>query len=181
MAKSVARFRRKRLQRLFVGEHGPSRTVPSWVEIGHLLQGAEIMLKRVVEFDGNGNVAERNCGWDADGTLEPAQNTIADYRQYVNLLTGKRPIAILTGDDQLWRFDYQIVDSKTVIDNRISVVTDIGYKSPRNAAATKVTGWTPGFQVIQVKNFTHSSGRMSYQAGPTLFLEYDSSKITIGI
>jgi hypothetical protein len=181
MAKDVGRFRRKRLQRFFIGLHGPGSEIPRWIEVGHLLQGVEIMLKRIVERDGSKHVVETNCGWIAEGALEPAQNSISDYRQYVTHLAGKRPIAFLTGDDQLWLFDYKKISSKEFTDNRLSISTDIGYKSPRNAAAASISGWTPGFQILSVKNFRFEQNKFFYTVTAQVFDTDVVTKMSIGI
>ncbi len=171
MGKDLTRVRRKRIQRFFRGAHGPGKPSPSWLETGHFIQGVSIVLKRQYEVDGDGNIAETNCGWEPEGTLQPAQTTVKDFRFHLSFFTGKRPTAFLTGDDQLWLFDYTDNGRKGFTDNRLSIVTDPGYESPREAAMAKVIGWIPGFQVYKVKNFQLVGNKMIYDIVEKLYLE----------
>lgn len=181
MATDLNKIRRKRLKRMFVGEHGPTKTSESWLEVGHFIQGVSVQLKRLVELDGNNHVAEANCGWDPEGTLQPGQTTVSDFRFNIGKFTGKRPVAWLCGDDQLWVFDYKKVSKTEVIDNRISIISDVGYDSPAEACFARVQGWIPGFQIYRVKDFKLVGNKLSYTIIESLFTETEIAEGKIKI
>lgn len=181
MAKDLTRIRRKRLTRMFAGEHGPTKSSESWQEIGHFIRGVSIQLKRLVELNGNNHVAESNCGWDAEGTLQPGQTTIADFRIAIGRFTGKRPLAWLCGEDQLWVFNYRKLSSKEAIDMRLSVISDLGYDSPREACFARVQGWIPTFQIFKVKDFKLLGNKLSYTILEELFPESEIAEGKIKI
>lgn len=177
MGKDITGVRRKRIQRFFRGLHGPDLKRPTWREMGHFIEGVSFTLKRLYEADGDGNVAQTNCGYAAEGTLQPAQVTIPDYREHLSWLTGKKPTAILTGDDQLWIFDYYDTGRKSTVDNRLSIVTDVGYDSPAEAAFATVVGWIPAFQILQVKDVKIVNGQLTYTTVKKLFTDAEIASL----
>jgi hypothetical protein len=178
--KSVANISQERLQRLFVGTQDELNPAEKWYEAGHFIQGFELIAKRVTQTDGRLRERSAGLGRRIEGSCVPAQNAISDYRFYEKLFNGTRSVALLVGTDMLWLFRLQSSSGVVLGDNRIEIVTDIGYGETRSLAQTSFSGWVPSLELYRVKSLELNGTSLRFTTLESLSPEGLPALITFG-
>jgi len=174
MAKSISNIDRSRLQRFFLGTHDMTNPkAEMWYEIGHFYEGVSLRPIRLSEKDGLGRENPDNMGFEMDGSAQPAQNTIEEYRMMNSLMNGTRNVAVLVGKRlQL----YRIVEVKPgdFSDNRIAIVTSGIYDDHVDKAETKFSGWIPFYERLLVEDFQLVNNKLAYKVVKSTFVALTS-------
>lgn len=177
--KNIQRYKRIKLQRMFIGTYAPTSRNERWSETGNFFRGVSLILDKIYEVDGLEHVAEGFCGYLAGGSAQPSQNMVEDLSFNRQFLSGKRPVAMLCGDSQLWLFRPKLVNSKKFIDRRLSMKVRMGYDGQRPTSFVEFSGWIPDFEVLEISDFKFEGGKLSYKTIRSLAAEsIGSTEIT---
>lgn len=150
------------LDRMFIGTHDErSPSAQHWYEVGYLLKGVDIMFRRIRQQDKKLRQRTKGLGFSCEGSFEPLQNKISDYRFYDQVLNGLRNFAFLCGD-QLWICRLKYLSADNWQDNRIQIVTDLPYNDSKQKAASELSGWIKTFERFQVKDLKLNGDQLIY-------------------
>jgi len=159
------------MRRMFVSTH-EAGAAERWYEVGHLVAGLSFWLRKVRQTNGQLRQIAEGLGFKIEGSAEPAQNDIEAYRFYTKIFNGVRGLAFLCSDDddsgKLWLFRQKTVGGIGTDDCRVAIVTELGYESPRQSAATEFSGWIPSFEMYRVSSLTLNGIRLSYKVEESL-------------
>lgn len=177
--KNISRYKRIKLQRMFIGTNPPNNRNERWTETGNFFRGVSLILEKVYEMDGAEHVAEGNCGYLAGGSAQPSQNMIEDLSFNRQFLSGKRSIALLCGDSQLWLFRPKLINSKKIIDRRLSMKIRLGYDTQRPTSFVEFSGWIPEFEILEIENFKFEGGKLTYKLTRSMIADSSIGSVEI--
>lgn len=167
--KNIARVDISRMERMFVSSHGPENPrAEHWYETSEWLEGFEFVVRRVRQTNGRLRFRDKHLGYKIEGRGEPLQNKIDDYQMYRSLLNGDMNLAFLCGD-QLWLFGMRDLGGNEWKDDRISIITDLGYTSPMQKAFTEFAGHVMQYKIMQIKDLKLSNRKLTYKILKTTY------------